>query len=98
MARLEIFTAQEGAHAIVTLSRRNLLTLLHKLDMPGSMRMLANRDSYIDGNAVTSLLLLLRAEDDPEHYATRVSPPGPVHPVTEAFIGNHDGWTTPPQG
>ena len=59
----------------ITLSRRNLLSLLHKLDMPGSARELIgpNRDFSVC------------AEDDKEHYANRL-PAGRMHPQTEKFI------------
>lgn len=38
--KLQISEAEEGGPQMVTLSRRNLLALLHKLDMPGSFPML----------------------------------------------------------
>ena len=60
----------------VVLSRRNVLALLHKLDMPGSARMIV-------GNGIA-----LRVEDDSEHYKDRV-PAGKMHPETEAFIQSH---------
>ncbi len=60
----------------VTLSRRNLLALLAKLDEPDSMRTIL-RDCG-------DLRLVLRAEDDAVHYADRE--PGPMTPTTEAGI------------
>jgi hypothetical protein len=97
MARLEIFNLRQGRRVVVTLSRRNLLALLHKIDMPGSARQIKNNDCYEDGiqtpyycgEEVTIGLpttLVLRSEDDDEHYAARPAPPGPMHPATEAFI------------
>lgn len=68
--------SSNGAIVDVILSRRNLLSLLHKLDMPGSARTLF-RD--VDG-----LRLVVRAETDEEHYAERE--PGAVHPETEKFV------------
>jgi hypothetical protein len=65
---------------VVTLSRRNLLTLLAKLD------------GHPSNSACTILLpgggegpeLLVRAEENDAHYQTRPEPPGPMHPDTEA--------------
>jgi hypothetical protein len=85
MARLEI----DGARVVVTLSRRNLLALLHKLDWPPSARTIVNSDCYRDGEPVDDLLLVLRCEDDSEHYSRRPEPPGPMHPYTEASIAEH---------
>lgn len=85
MARLEL----DGNLVIVTLSRRNLLALLHKLDWPPSARMILNGDCYRDGDPIDDVLLVLRCEDDEEHYARRPAPPGPMHPYTEASIAEH---------
>lgn len=62
----------------VTLSRRNLLTLLHKLDVPDSQRTIRR---LTDDN----IAVWVRAEDDAEHYGTARTP-GPVHPSSETFI------------
>lgn len=59
---------------IVTLSRRNLLVLLSKLHTPGSA-------CSIVGDGV-----LVIAEDDETHYGNRESPPGVMHPTSEAFL------------
>lgn len=102
MARLEIFNLRQGRRVVVTLSRRNLLALLHKIDMRGSARQIENNDSYEDGiqtpyycgeEAATALprtTLVLRSEDDDEHYGARPAPPGPMHPATEAFIASEN--------
>lgn len=60
---------------IVYLSKRNLLALLHKVDIPGSLKTIVSRDGF----AVV-------AEPDDTHYAGREEPPGPMHPQTETFI------------
>jgi AMMECR1 domain-containing protein len=86
MARLEL---TEGT-VFVALSRRNLLALLSKLDWPESARTIVNSDCYRDGRPVDDVVLVLRAEDDDEHYARRADPPGLMHPVTEVFIRAHD--------
>lgn len=78
--RLRLFHHREHATCEVTLSRRNLLALLQKLDMEGSARTLTS------DHCPPGLELVVRAEDDQEHYSDRVEPPGPIHPSTEAFI------------
>jgi hypothetical protein len=72
--------------AEITLSRRNLLSLLHKLDMPGSHRTLEKVER---GKAA---VLVVHAEDDAEHYGDR--PAGPMHELTEAFVRDHTGEVT----
>ncbi len=62
----------------VTLSRRNLLALLQKLDMEGSARTLLGYDTS------GCVPIVLRAEENAEHYVGRE--PGPMHSATEAFI------------
>lgn len=59
----------------ITLSRRNVLALLHKLDMPGSARTLVKEEENGDR-------LILQVEDDQEHYAAR--PEGA--PATTALL------------
>lgn len=89
----------------VMLSRRNLLALLHKLDMPGSGRQIENNDCWEDGlqtpwypgeetgNGLTPTTLVLRCEDDGEHYGKRPAGPGVMHPQTESFIRSAGGWS-----
>lgn len=88
MARLDITTPGENREVRVTLSRRNLLSLLHKLDMPGSARRLENNDCWENGAqcAYPGTLLVLCCEDDDEHYASRSGAPGKMHPDTEKFV------------
>jgi hypothetical protein len=77
--RLDRVTRTE---VMVTLSRRNLLTLLAKLD------------GHPSNSACTILLtgggegpeLLVRAEDNDAHYQSRPEPPGSMHPDTEAQL------------
>jgi hypothetical protein len=61
----------------ITLSKRNLLALLQKLEMPGSKRTI-----YILDNGVA---LGVTAESDEVHYADR-EPAGAMHPETEEAI------------
>lgn len=102
MARLHIMNFDDERRVEVTLSRRNLLALLHKLDLPGSTRQLENRYCYEDGvetpwhpdedqSVLPRTTLVLRCEDDDEHYAKRPDRPGPMHPATERFVREHDG-------
>ena len=76
--RLDLVTDQRVE---VVLSRRNLLTLLAKLDgfPPNSSCYLAFFDYEIPA-------LFVRAESDAEHYGRRDTPPGPMHPATEERI------------
>jgi hypothetical protein len=60
----------------VTLSKRNLLTLLHKLVMPGSERTLLKPGP--NGSTLVSVVT------DEEAYRNRE--PGRMHPETEMFI------------
>jgi len=73
--RIELDTSNDTLRVI--LSRRNLLALLTKLDMPGSQRTI-----YKDSVYVT-------AEDDVKHYGDRQ--PGPMHPMTETMVLQVDG-------
>jgi hypothetical protein len=92
MARLElngdIIHGGDRLDVHVALSRRNLLTLLHKLDMPRSARELVSTDCWINMRQAPrpGIELRLHAEDDPEHYGRREAAPGGVHPDAEAFI------------
>jgi hypothetical protein len=98
VARLELRLDDGRAGVvIVTLSRRNLLTLLHKLDMPGSARTITNGYCYLNRELNDRLTLVLRAEDDEAHYGERPEPPGAVHPTSEAYVRRHGGWS-PLQG
>jgi hypothetical protein len=107
MARLQIMNLEGGRRVEVTLSRRNLLTLLHKLDMPGSMRQIENNDCWEDGvqtpyypheveaSDLPPTTLVLRCEDDGEHYAKRPNGPGPMHPASERVVQERGG--APPE-
>lgn len=63
---------------IVTLSRRNLLTLLSKLDWAESQKTIVRLNG--DG----TVLLVVRAEEDADAYQNR--PAGQMHPDTEKFL------------
>ena len=76
----------------VTLSRRNLLALLHKVDMPGSARRIESRDSTVMGRAA-EVVLVVRCEGDEEHYdgprRRARGKRGRMHRYTEAFVQEH---------
>jgi hypothetical protein len=101
MARLHVMNLENERRVEVVLSRRNLLTLLHKLDMPGSARQIENNDCWEDGaqtpwypdkdegSVLPRTTLVLRCEDDEEHYGKRAFGPGVMHPASEAFVQSH---------
>ena len=103
MARLDIRNLPDELRIEVTLSRRNLLTLLHKLDMHGSQRQIENNDCWEDGvqlpwypheveqSQLPPTTLVLRCEDDDEHYSKRADGPGLMHPASERFVREHGG-------
>jgi hypothetical protein len=93
VARLEL--GLDDGHAgiaVVTLSRRNLLGLLHALDLRGSARTLTKSDCYLSFAPTDRLRLVLRAEGD-AHYRRRGESPSPVHPESEGFVREHGGWS-----
>jgi hypothetical protein len=71
---MDMTIAPEGV--LITLSRRNLRALLHKLDVPDSARTLVRRTK--------AGLLVVKAVDDAEAYAERE--PGRMAPETEKAI------------
>ena len=78
--RLDI---HDGVH-LVTLSRRNLLALLAKLEQQNSTRPIVGRYVYVDGE-LSELALAVRSEPDDAHHADR-APAGPMLEETEAAI------------
>jgi hypothetical protein len=84
--RLEI----ERGLFTLTLSRRNVLALLHKLDWPISAKRLRSANAYIDGRP-TEIVFVVRVVDDDRHYLGRSEPAGPMHPETERFIASTHG-------
>lgn len=84
--KLQLFDKDDQTTVVVTLSQRNLLTLLHKLTLPWSLRMLYTQYCERDGRLDDDLLLVVRVEDDEEHYGKRGFGPGPMLAATEMFI------------
>lgn len=71
----------------VTLSERNLLTMLDKLQWEDSSREIQSNDvRNPDGEYLNGILFCLHAETDEEHYGRRLDPPGAMHPDTEAAL------------
>jgi hypothetical protein len=70
----------------VKLSRRNLLSLLHKLEMPGSRRTIVKQldpaRSPLAGPGEIAVVVIT----DEECYADR--DPGEMHPDTEQFVSD----------
>lgn len=74
-----------GHHVHVTLSRRNLKTLLLKLDEPDSARTLVR---MVETDLDKEVILRVTAEDDDIHYVGRI--PGEVHPREEERLSPWD--------
>lgn len=68
----------------VTLSERNLLTLLYRLRQQGGTKGLQSGDVHIKGMAVAGFKLQLAAEPDAAHYGDRE--PGELDLAVEGFI------------
>lgn len=75
----------------VTLSKRNLLALLAKVDDPSSARTIWCEYESMD----TWKPLYMTVETDEEHYADRPGP-GRMHPKAEAFIAEKSGHCLKP--
>lgn len=67
----------EGKTVTAVLSRRNLLTMLQKLDLEGSARTLTNDIVWVNGELQPARdhLFVLKCEDDDEHYNGPLRPP-----------------------
>lgn len=86
---------QTASRVIVTLSKRNLLALLVKVDDKDSAKTIFT-DEYL---LATGKRLVVKAEPDAKHY-DRPYPPGRMHPKAEQFIaknsyGDVAGGTVP---
>lgn len=79
--RLDLVTP---AQIRIALSRRNLLTLLAKLD--GHPPFSACTISF--PGAKEEPALVVTAEPGDLHYGRRAAPPGPMHPETEVSIAH----------
>lgn len=90
---------EEMAAAIeVRLSKRNLLSLLSKLDMEDSARTLETTEVWVNDKLArpTQFVLRVISEDDTEHYHRETRPArgmaGMMHPDTErAIMGMYGG-------
>jgi hypothetical protein len=78
-----MFDLSEDA-AVVSLSKRNVLSLLAMLGDGRVLPALASANTYRDGQR-EPLLLVVVPEPDETHYAGRPAP-GPLRPRTEALI------------
>jgi len=90
MARLDLIVDEDDGSivATMTLSRRNLQALWHKLvHMPESARALTSNDCWLNGQpAFDRCFLVILSEDDGRHYSRKLAPPGLMAPETEEFI------------
>ena len=77
----------------ITLSRRNLLTLLAKLDGYPSKSACS---IYLPGEGFDPTIFV-HAEPDEVHYGTRPEPPGAMHPDTEARLSGSSDSTPHPE-
>jgi hypothetical protein len=77
-------------YVLVTLSKRNLLALLQRVDDPFALRLLTGGYVYRDRELTDGITLIVGCQPDAEHYADR-EPPGRMKPSTEAFIARLDG-------
>ena len=82
---------------LVTLSRRNLLALLAKLDELCSARTLTSGNAYWREQATDGVVLAVRAESDAEHYRDRPLP-GQMTIETEAAIRWAEARTSASEG
>ncbi len=94
--QLTLVETKRGTTAVVVLSRRNLLSLLHKLEMNRSARTITSGNGYRvtqDGTPriAHDIELIVKSETDAEHYGERPFPAGAMHPDTEAFIADSSG-------
>jgi hypothetical protein len=71
---------------VVKLSQRNLLCLLHKLQMPGSARVIVKCSAEEDEQGEPQREVFINAVTDEELYVDRE--PGPMHPATEEFAAD----------
>lgn len=69
----------------LVLSKRNVLALLSKLEMPGSRRTICKVvDDPVTGHEI---MFFVTIEEDDDHYGQA---PGVMHPFTEKWIKDHD--------
>ena len=73
---------EHAGNTVVTLSRRNILALLAKLDQPGSRRSIVKRQG--------DTILFVVAEEDASHYEDGPGP-GQMSFETERFIAANGG-------
>jgi hypothetical protein len=71
---------------VVLLSRRNLFCLLHKLEMPGSARIIVKQSEDEKDQGEPRREVYINAVTDAELYVDRE--PGRMHPETEEFIAD----------
>lgn len=78
---MKVMLPDVGNGLIVILSKRNLLALLHKVDLPEGQ---SHRTLMRDTEEGT---IIVTAEPDADHYTNRT--PGEVTPDTQDFINRY---------
>ena len=78
--RLSFAYTEQGPAAVVLISERNLVTLLHKLGLAGSSHCIRGDD------CPSGWALLVIAQSDQQHYDGRPEPAGPMLAPTELAI------------
>jgi hypothetical protein len=78
--RMRLYHHTNHISVEVVLSRRNVLALLDKLGQPESTRTIGSEDCPED------MELVVRIEDDEDHYSGRGQPPGQLEPRTADFL------------
>lgn len=79
---MKVKLMEGGVGAVVVLSRRNLLSLLHKVDLPAGA---SNRTLVKE---TEEGVIVVQAEPDEAHYGDKA--PGRMEESTEAFIKRLD--------
>jgi hypothetical protein len=82
--RLDLQSDLPRAPILVTLSRRNLLTLLAKPEQPGSACAISE-NVYVNGEPFLGFAFRVHSEPDEVQYEGRPAP-GPMHLVTEEIV------------
>lgn len=72
--RLSLGNTERRRLAVLTLSERNLIALLHKLTRPEAAK------GLVSGDCPPGWLLYVTAEPDDRHYGHRTMPPRPPAP------------------
>jgi hypothetical protein len=76
---------------VVTLSERNLRTLMHHLALAPKNTPILSQNVYAAEQPVRGFWLVVRAEDDAAHYGKRGFPPGAMSAEAEQALAESQG-------